>query len=98
VAAATCLAEALGLWRGPPLADIGDLAWARAEAARLGEARLAAVECHAQAWLDCGQAGELIAELEVLTGEHRLRERLWGLRMLALYRSGRQAKALGAYQ
>ena len=97
-AAAACLQEALGLWRGPPLADIGEVAWARAEAARLGEARLAAVECHAQARLDCGQAGELIAELEVLTGEHRLRERLWGLRMLALYRSGRQAEALGAYQ
>jgi predicted ATPase/DNA-binding SARP family transcriptional activator len=96
--AAGCLAEALGLWRGPPLADVGDLAWARAEAARLGEARLAAVECHAQARLDCGKASELIAELEVLTGEHRLRERLWGLRMLALYRSGRQAEALGAYQ
>jgi DNA-binding SARP family transcriptional activator/Tfp pilus assembly protein PilF len=97
-AAAGCLAEALGLWRGPPLADVGDLAWARAEAARLGEARLAAVECYAQARLACGQASELTAELEALTGEHRLRERLWGLRMLALYRSGRQAEALEAYQ
>jgi predicted ATPase len=56
------------------------------------------VECHLQARLDCGQAGELIAELEVLTGQHPLRERLWALRMLALYRSGRQAEALGAYQ
>jgi DNA-binding SARP family transcriptional activator len=96
--AAESLAEALGLWRGPPLADIGDSDWARAEAARLGEARLAAVECHLQARLDCGQASELIAELEALTGEHRLRERLWALRMLALYRSGRQAEALAAYQ
>jgi predicted ATPase/DNA-binding SARP family transcriptional activator len=96
--AAGCLAEALGLWRGPPLADVGEVAWARAEAARLGEARLAVVECHAQARLDCGQAGGLVAELEALTGEHRLRERLWGLRMLALYRSGRQSEALGAYQ
>jgi predicted ATPase/DNA-binding SARP family transcriptional activator len=96
--AAGCLAEALGLWRGPPLADVGDLAWARAEAARLDEARLAAVECHLQARLDSGEASELTAELEVLTGEHRLRERLWGLRMLALYRCGRQAEALGAYQ
>jgi tetratricopeptide (TPR) repeat protein len=72
--------------------------WARAEAARLGEARLAAVECHLQARLDCGQASELVAELEVLTGEHPLRERLWALRMLALYRSGRQAEALETYQ
>src|SRR5215467_13271131 len=73
-AAAGCLEEALGLWRGPPLADVGDWEWARAEAARLAEARLAAVECHLQARLDCGASSELIAELEVLTGEHRLRE------------------------
>jgi len=96
--AAECLAEALGLWRGPPLADIGDWDWARAEAARLGEARLAAIECHLQARLGCGEASELVGELEALTGEHRLRERLWALRMVALYRCGRQAEALGAYQ
>src|SRR5437763_223415 len=83
--------EALGLWRGPPLADVGDWGWARAEAVRLGEARLAAVECHLQARLECGEAGELTAELEALTAGHRLRERLWALRMLALYRCGRQA-------
>jgi DNA-binding SARP family transcriptional activator/Tfp pilus assembly protein PilF len=96
--AAGCLARALELWRGPPLADVGDLAWARAEAARLGEARLAAVECHVQARLDCGDASELIAELEALTAGHPLRERLWALRMLALYRCGRQAEALAVYQ
>jgi predicted ATPase/DNA-binding SARP family transcriptional activator/DNA-binding CsgD family transcriptional regulator len=98
VGAGGYLARALGLWRGPPLADIGDWAWAQAEAARLGEARMAAVECHVQARLDCGDSSELIGELEALTAEHRLRERLWALRMLALYRSGRQAEALGAYQ
>jgi DNA-binding SARP family transcriptional activator len=97
-AAAGCLAEALGLWRGPPLAEFGDLAWAQAEGARLSEARAAAVECHLQARLGCGEASELVAELETLTGEHRLRERLWALRMLALYRSGRQAEALETYQ
>jgi DNA-binding SARP family transcriptional activator/uncharacterized protein HemY len=96
--AAGCLEEALGLWRGSPLADVGDLAWAQAEATRLGEARLAAVECHLQARLSCGASGELIAELEALTAGHRLRERLWALQMLALYRSGRQADALAAYQ
>jgi DNA-binding SARP family transcriptional activator/Tfp pilus assembly protein PilF len=96
--AAGCLARALELWRGQPLANVGDLAWARAEAARLGEARLAAVECHVQARLDCGDASELIADLEALTGDHPLRERLWALRMLALYRCGRQAEALAVYQ
>jgi DNA-binding SARP family transcriptional activator len=96
--AAGCLERALKLWRGPPLADVGDWAWARAMAARLGEARLAAVECRIQAHLGCRDASELIAELEALTAEHRLRERLWALRMLALYRCGRQAEALAAYQ
>lgn len=96
--AAEILGRALGLWRGQPLADVGDWAWAQAEAARLGEARLAAVGCHVQARLDCGEASELIAELEALTAEHRLRERLWALRMLALYRCGRQAEALEIYQ
>ena len=96
--AAGCLEQALGLWRGPPLADAGDWDWARAEAARLGEARLAAVECHVQARLDCGASSELVAQLEALTAEHPLRERLWALRMLALYRCGRQAEALAVYQ
>jgi DNA-binding SARP family transcriptional activator/Flp pilus assembly protein TadD len=96
--AAGCLERALGLWRGPPLADVGDWPWAQAEAARLGEARLAAVECHLQARLGCGDSSELIAELEALIAGHRLRERLWALRMLALYRCGRQAEALAAYQ
>jgi predicted ATPase/DNA-binding SARP family transcriptional activator len=96
--AAGCLEEALGLWRGPPLADAGDWDWARAEAARLEEARLAAVECHLQARLDCGQASELIAELQTLTAEHPLRENLWRLLVLALYRAQRQAEALAAYR
>ena len=96
--AAEILGRALGLWRGQPLADVGDLAWARAEAARLEEVRLAAVECRIQARLDCGDSSELIAELEALTAGHRLREQLWALRMLALYRCGRQAEALAAYQ
>jgi DNA-binding SARP family transcriptional activator len=96
--AAESLARALGLWRGRPLADTGDWEWARAEAARLGEARLAVVECHLQARLERGDSSELIAELEALTSEYPLRERLWALRMLALYRCGRQAEALEAYQ
>jgi DNA-binding SARP family transcriptional activator len=58
------------------------------------------VESRAQALLDRGGRGDLdglVAELEALTAAHPLRERLWATRMLALYRSGRQADALGAY-
>jgi len=67
--AAGCLAEALGLWRGPPLADIGDWDWARAEAARLGEARLAAIECHLQARLGAQDRGEAFSHHGLVVGD-----------------------------
>ena len=90
------LDEAVRLWRGPALAGI-DAPSARAEAGRLEELRLTALESRAEALLECGRPGELAAELETLTAAYPLRERLWFQRMLALYRSGRQADALRAY-
>jgi DNA-binding SARP family transcriptional activator/pimeloyl-ACP methyl ester carboxylesterase len=90
------LDEALSLWRGPALAGI-DAPSARAEAARLEELRLAAIESRADALLRLGRLADLVAELETLTKACPLRERLWYQRMLALYRSGRQADALRAY-
>ena len=92
------LDQALGLWRGPALADFDTVPSARAEASRLEEQRLAALESRAEALLACGRHRELIAELEALTAAHPLRERFWYQRVLALYRSGRQADALGAYR
>ena len=89
---------ALGLWRGPALADFDMVPSARAEAGRLEEQRLAALESRADALLACGRHRDLIAELETLTAAHPLRERFWCQRMLALYRAGRQADALRAYQ
>ena len=59
---------------------------------------MAAMESRAEARLACGRHRELITELETLTAAHPLRERLWSSRMLALYRAGRQADALGAYR
>ncbi|MDT7713359.1 MAG: hypothetical protein QOG46_2117, partial [Pseudonocardiales bacterium] len=96
--AAARLREALSLWRGPALADVADAPVARAEAARLEEARLAAVEERVEADLACGRHVEVVPELNHLTNAHPLRERLWGQRMVALYRSGRQAEALRVYQ
>jgi DNA-binding SARP family transcriptional activator/Tfp pilus assembly protein PilF len=96
--AAQCLARALALWSGPPLTGIGDLPWAQAQAVRLTEARLTVIECQIQARLECEDGHGLLAELEALTAENPLRERLWGQRMRALYRCGRQAEALAAYQ
>jgi len=96
--AATVLREALGLWRGPTLADVADAPLARAEAARLEEGRLAALEDRIETELVCGRHAQLVAELDALTRAHPLRERLWGHRMVALYRAGRQSEALRAYQ
>ncbi|MGY1761411.1 FxSxx-COOH system tetratricopeptide repeat protein [Geodermatophilus sp. SYSU D00779] len=96
-AAAATLGEALALWRADRLAETGSAAL-QAESARLEEARLAAVEARIEADLGCGRHTELVGELELLCRTQPLRERLWAHRITALYRCGRQADALGAYQ
>ncbi|GIH72532.1 AfsR/SARP family transcriptional regulator [Sphaerimonospora thailandensis] len=93
-----CLDEALRLWRGPALADVGETDWALAESARLEELRLGAVEDRLELLLETGRHVETVADLERLVVDNPLRERLHRLLMLALYRSGRQADALTAYQ
>jgi DNA-binding SARP family transcriptional activator len=92
------LHDALALWRGPALADFAYESFAQAAIARLEEIRLAAVELRIDADLALGRHDELIGELEALVAEHPLRERLRVYLMTALYRSGRQAEALDAYQ
>jgi DNA-binding SARP family transcriptional activator len=92
------LGRALDLWRGPVLADLSGYAFIQAEAARLGELRLAAVEGRIEADLALGRHDAVTAELEQLVADHPLRERLHGQLMLALYRCGRQADALAAYR
>ena len=91
------LTEALGLRRGEPLAEFACAGFADAERAHLEELLLVAVEARAGADLALGRAGELAAELEAWCRPHPLRERLWELRIVALYRAGRQAEALAAY-
>jgi len=98
VGAAATLGAALALWRGPALADFAYEPFAQGEIARLAEARLTALEERLEADLALGRHGELVGELEALVTAHPLRERLRGQLMLALYRSGRQAEALEAYQ
>ena len=90
--------EALALWRGPALAEVANAPLAQAEAIRLEEARLVALEDRLDAELMCGRHGEVVAELEALTRAHPFRERLWAQLMTALYRAGRQTEALRAYQ
>lgn len=98
VAAARLYWEALAAWRGPPLVEFGDSAWAGPEAARLAELQLAAREELVDLELAAGRHAKVLGELEELTSAHPLRERLHGRLMLALYRSGRQADALAVYQ
>ena len=90
--------KALALWRGAALADVADEPFAGPEIRRLEELRLRAAELAIDADLAAGRHGELIGELEALVAEDPLREQLHAQRMLALYRSGRQAEALEAYR
>jgi DNA-binding SARP family transcriptional activator len=92
------LTAALALWRGPALSDLADLPSVLPIAARLDALRLTAIEHRIEADLECGREAEAAAELDALIAEHPLRERLRWLRMLALYRAGRQAEALEAYR
>jgi YVTN family beta-propeller protein len=96
--AAQVLRNALALWRGAAYVEVADELWARAEADRLEELRLTATEDRIDADLSLGRHSALVPELEVLTTKHPTRERLVCQRMLALYRSGRQADALAAYR
>ena len=95
--ASAALGEALGLRRGEPLAEFAYAGFADTERAQLDELTLMAIETRAGADLVLGRHGELAGELEAQCRQHPLRERLWELLILALYRPGRQADALRAY-
>jgi predicted ATPase/DNA-binding SARP family transcriptional activator len=90
--------RALDLWRGDALADFATSDFATDEAAHLDDLRLACVEGRFEADLRLGRHAAVLEDLERLVAEHPLHERLRGQLMLALYRSGRQADALGSYR
>jgi len=91
------LAEALSLWRGPALADVGDLAAVHATIARLDDLRAAATEDLAETHLALGEHGLVVDLVSAAVEQYPLRERLTASLMRALYRCGRQADALRAY-
>ena len=95
---AASLREALELWHGEPYADLAHADALQPEIRRLNQLRLVAVEDRLEADLALGRHRSVVEELEALTREHPFRERLHAHYMLALYRSGRQAEALRAYQ
>ena len=89
---------ALGLWRGDPLVDVAYEPFARASIAKLDALRCEAVELQLEGEILVGRPRQAIPGLEAAVDAHPLREQLWWLLMLALYRSGRQADALRAFQ
>jgi DNA-binding SARP family transcriptional activator/tetratricopeptide (TPR) repeat protein len=91
-------AEALALWRGPPLAEFAALRFAQAEIARLEELRLSCVEERVEQDLAAGREIGLVAELEGLVRVHPLRQRLRGQLMRALHQADRDAEALEVYR
>ena len=95
---AQVLRDALAIWRGEPLSNLRDESFAQHAARRLEEARLSVLEDRIDADLAAGRDAVLVPELEQLIAREPLRERPYGQLMLALYRDGRQAKALETYQ
>jgi DNA-binding SARP family transcriptional activator/class 3 adenylate cyclase len=98
VEAEEALARALGLWRGPALADFASEEFAQAEIARLERLRLRALEDRVEAFLLLGRHADALGELPALVERHPYEERPRAQLMLALYRSGRAAEALAVYR
>ncbi|MEV6197243.1 AfsR/SARP family transcriptional regulator [Streptomyces sp. NPDC051920] len=92
------LDQALALWQGRALQDSCHGPLCTAEADRLEEQRLTTLEALYEASLNCGRHTEIVSGLERLTAAHPLRERLYDLLMVALYRCGRHSEALGVYE
>jgi len=97
-AAAALLDEAIALWRGPAYEEFADRNFARPEATRLDELRLATVEDRADLAIELGHPEAAVSATEALVAEHPLRERARGLLMIALYHAGQPTKALERYQ
>ena len=96
--AARVLGQALDLWRGPPLEDLGDSPFVASARTFLTERRLGVTEDRLRLLLKLGRDREVIEAGEVLLASHPLRESVWEAVVLALYRSGRQADALARYR
>ena len=94
---AAALTQALGLFRGRPLADVSSDLLQREIAPRLTEELLRVTERRIEVDLRRGRHEELVGDLVALTGQHPLRERLWVYLLTALHASGRRGEALDAY-
>ena len=98
VAALVACDAALDRWRGHPFDGVQDTGWLTPERERLGQAWIEVAETRVQTLLQLGRPEQAASEAAGLLTDHPFRERLWGQRMLGLYRAGRQADALAAYE
>jgi predicted ATPase len=89
--------EALALWRGEALEDVGDTPYLEGQARRLTELRLTAEEDRLDLALREGRSADVVEEVRALVTRHPTRERLWGLLMTALYAAGRRDEAVSTY-
>jgi DNA-binding SARP family transcriptional activator len=89
---------ALALWRGPVAADLLGAPWLIAPAGHLEQIRASAIEERFEIMLRLGRHTEIAADLADAAAADPLRERLWELLIVCLYRCSRQADALAAYQ
>lgn len=90
--------KALELWQGEAYAGLVELPGVDAEAARLSELRLSALEQVYGAGLGLGAGPEVVSELREVAERHPLRERFQVLLMIALSQADRQADALAVYR
>jgi DNA-binding SARP family transcriptional activator len=97
-AAEARLSRALGLWRGAALADVLESPTVALWTAQQEQVRLTVVEERLGVLLELGRPAEVVDQAHRLVAEEPLRERLWAQLMLALFRGGRRAEALKAYQ
>jgi DNA-binding SARP family transcriptional activator/tetratricopeptide (TPR) repeat protein len=92
------LREALALWRGPTLTDVGGLPWLEEQADRLEHLRMRATHSLLETRLELGEHAQLLPDLEQLVRDQPFDEQMHGHLILALYRAGRQVESLAAYQ
>jgi DNA-binding SARP family transcriptional activator/tetratricopeptide (TPR) repeat protein len=92
------IVTALGLWRGDPLEGVQSEWLIEYDRPRLVERHLSALERRIDLDIDAGRAGDVIAEIGEVAGQHPLRESMWARLIVALDRCGRPAEALECYE
>lgn len=92
------LDAALGLWRGPALDGVVATPWFGAHRVRLAERRAALAQTRLAVLVNAGRNDQAIADAEAILAQEPLRESVWATLMIALYRTGRSADALAAFQ